>query len=89
MDKPGSVPPDRDHNRYQDTPGQQYGAKKQCEILLRDKDAQISLVGGTLNDICQQLQCKTPHRSGYYFAGPALEGTDCGNGLVIYISKFY
>lgn len=83
MDKPGTVPPDRNHNRYDDTPGQSFGAKKQCEILLRDKDAHVSLVGGSLSGICQQLQCRTPHRSGYYFAGPALEGTDCGNGLVM------
>lgn len=28
--------------------------------------------------ICQNLPCRSPHRTGYYFAGPALEGTSCG-----------
>jgi len=28
------------------------------------------------------LKCKTPHRSGFYFAGPALEGTTCGKNEV-------
>nr|CAD7413736.1 unnamed protein product [Timema poppensis] len=32
------------------------------------------------NDICENLKCRTPHRSGFYFAGPALEGTSCGTG---------
>ena len=34
------------------------------------------------SSICQNLHCRTPNRSGYYFAGPALQGTDCGNNLV-------
>lgn len=35
---------------------------------------------GELDAICQNLQCRTPNRSGYYFAGPALTGTDCATG---------
>lgn len=81
-DKPGSIAPDRNHGRYQDTPGQAWGAKRQCEILLKDKDAHISTADSPLTNICQQLQCKTPHRSGFYYAGPALEGTDCGKNMV-------
>ncbi|KXJ81822.1 hypothetical protein RP20_CCG017866 [Aedes albopictus] len=44
---------------------------------LTDKDA-ISAPTSGLERICQNLQCRTPHRTGFYFAGPALEGTDCG-----------
>lgn len=33
-----------------------------------------------LNMICHNLQCRTPHRTGYYSAGPALDGTECGPG---------
>ncbi|KAJ8935149.1 hypothetical protein NQ314_012967, partial [Rhamnusium bicolor] len=64
-------------------PGQVYTAKKQCEILLRDKDAMV-LPHQELSTICYNLQCNTPHRSGYYFAGPALEGTQCGKGKYCY-----
>lgn len=70
-----------DHTRFLDSPGQSYTVKKQCEILLRDKDAIMS-PNQQLSTICYNLQCKTPHRSGYYFAGPALEGTICGEKMV-------
>lgn len=70
-----------DHSIFQDVPGQKYGAKKQCEFLLRDTHAVMS-PNQKLSDICNNLQCKTPTRSGYYYAGPALEGTDCGRGMV-------
>ncbi|XP_055633094.1 A disintegrin and metalloproteinase with thrombospondin motifs adt-2-like [Toxorhynchites rutilus septentrionalis] len=48
------------------------------KILYKDKDAIAAPTSG-LDRICQNLQCRTPHRTGFYFAGPALEGTDCGN----------
>lgn len=35
-----------------------------------------------LDKICQNLPCRTPHRIGYYFSGPALEGTVCGDGQI-------
>lgn len=63
-------------------PGMTYTAKRQCELLLRDKDAYV-VPENDLGVICYSLRCQTPHRSGYYFAGPALEGTECGNNLVI------
>ncbi|XP_050498393.1 A disintegrin and metalloproteinase with thrombospondin motifs adt-1-like isoform X2 [Diabrotica virgifera virgifera] len=72
-----------DHNKFLRTPGQKFTAKKQCEILLRDKDATV-LPSQGLSDICYNLHCKTPHRSGHYFAGPALEGTQCGYGQYCY-----
>lgn len=70
-----------DHSKFDDTPGQSYGAKRQCELLLRDQDALVA-PSQKLQDICYNLQCKTPHRSGYYYAGPALEGTECGRAMV-------
>ncbi|XP_076637483.1 ADAMTS metallopeptidase stall [Colletes latitarsis] len=65
-----------DHTRFFNLPGREWTAKKQCEVLLRDKDAAVV----TLYRACESLQCKTPHRSGYYFAGPALDGTLCAPG---------
>ncbi|XP_015516673.2 A disintegrin and metalloproteinase with thrombospondin motifs adt-2 [Neodiprion pinetum] len=65
-----------DHAKYLGLPGRDWNAKKQCEVLLRDNDAIVV----TLSQACQSLQCKTPHRSGYYFAGPALDGTYCAKG---------
>lgn len=70
-----------DHSRFLDSPGRVYTAKKQCEILLRDKDAVVA-PNQDLTSICYNLHCKTPHRSGFYFAGPALDGTECGNKKV-------
>lgn len=69
--------PDLDQKKFADTPGQVYTAKKQCEVLLTDRDAFAS-PSQQLSTICYNLQCKTPHRSGYYHSGPALEGTECG-----------
>ncbi|XP_066143129.1 A disintegrin and metalloproteinase with thrombospondin motifs adt-1-like [Euwallacea fornicatus] len=72
-----------DHSRFLDIPGRIYTAKKQCEILLRDKDAAMS-PSQSSKDICYNLQCKSPHRSGFYFAGPALDGTPCGSAKYCY-----
>nr|XP_034177349.1 A disintegrin and metalloproteinase with thrombospondin motifs adt-2 [Osmia lignaria] len=68
--------PHLDHARFYDLPGREWTGKKQCEFLLRDKDASVA----TWYKACESLQCKTPHRSGYYFAGPALDGTYCAPG---------
>lgn len=56
-----------------------YTAKDQCEILLRDRTA-YPFFNGAQSSICENLHCRTPSRSGFFFAGPALTGTDCGNG---------
>jgi len=41
-DAPTKTRPDLDHAaRFQDEPGQSWGAKRQCEVLLRDKDATL------------------------------------------------
>ena len=36
-----------------------------------------------LKDICYSLKCRAADRRGYYRAGPALEGTPCGQNMVI------
>ncbi|KAL0132957.1 hypothetical protein PUN28_000590 [Cardiocondyla obscurior] len=76
LDQPEPRNASNDHSRYRDLPGREWNAKRQCELLLRDKDADVV----TLHEACQSLQCETPHRSGYYFAGPALDGTQCDPG---------
>jgi len=54
-----------------DVPGREQTAKAQCELFLSDVDANVV----TLHDICENLQCETPHKNKSYFAGPALNGT--------------
>ncbi|XP_011314906.1 A disintegrin and metalloproteinase with thrombospondin motifs 18 [Fopius arisanus] len=66
-----------EHERFNTLPGREWTAKRQCELLLRDKDASVV----TLANACQSLQCRSPHRSGYYYSGPALEGTFCTEGM--------
>lgn len=34
---------------------------------------------GDKSQICDNLSCRTPNKPGIFFAGPALEGTECGN----------
>lgn len=80
-DKPLQVLAENDAWKYNGFPGQTWTSKRQCEVLLRDKDAYIS-VGNQLSDICVSLNCRTPHRTGYYSSGPALDGTDCGGNNV-------
>ncbi|OXU25672.1 hypothetical protein TSAR_006047 [Trichomalopsis sarcophagae] len=63
-----------DHSgRFSELPGRHWSAKRQCELLLRDRKAQVD----SLKDCCKALRCRTPNREGFYFAGPALDGTSC------------
>ncbi|XP_038208289.1 A disintegrin and metalloproteinase with thrombospondin motifs adt-2-like isoform X1 [Zerene cesonia] len=71
------TPNELQHGKFGGYPGVTWGAKKQCEVLLRDKDA-VPVDGGS--NLCAQLTCRTPHRAGFYYSGPALPGTSCGNG---------
>lgn len=78
-DKPSAPASGLDPWKYSGYPGISYPAKDQCEILLRDRDAYI-FVNGQQSSVCDNLHCRTPNKSGFFFAGPALQGTDCGNG---------
>ncbi|XP_026320254.1 A disintegrin and metalloproteinase with thrombospondin motifs adt-2-like isoform X2 [Hyposmocoma kahamanoa] len=74
------TPNELKHERFGGAPGFVWGAKKQCEILLRDVDAAPS-PGGPTTAHCAQLACRSPHRAGFYYAGPALPGTPCGHHM--------
>ncbi|XP_026731681.1 A disintegrin and metalloproteinase with thrombospondin motifs adt-2-like [Trichoplusia ni] len=71
------APVELQHERFGSAPGAIWSAKKQCEVLLRDIDAAPS-PSAPVGEHCAQLACRTPHRAGYYYAGPALPGTPCG-----------
>lgn len=45
-------------------------------FFCSDKTAYVS--SKSLDSICQNLQCRTTQRTGYYSSGPALDGTECG-----------
>ncbi|CAB3240453.1 unnamed protein product [Arctia plantaginis] len=74
------IPSELQHERFGGAPGAVWSAKKQCEVLLRDKDA-VATPAGAVPEHCSQLACRTPHRAGFYYAGPALPGTSCGHHM--------
>ncbi|CRL02070.1 CLUMA_CG015294, isoform A [Clunio marinus] len=80
FDKPTESVTDLDPWVYSGYPGISYTAKDQCEILLRDRDAYVFDKGQPFS-ICNNIHCRTPHRPGFFFAGPALQGTACGNNM--------
>jgi len=61
-------------------PGEVWSASRQCQIFLLDNDAHIDHTESTFKAMCYSIKCRTPKREGYYRAGPALEGTACGDG---------
>lgn len=78
-DRPSQPADDMDPwGKFSGYPGISYTAKDQCEILLRDKDA-VEFINGQQSSVCENLHCRSPNRSGFFFAGPALQGTECGN----------
>lgn len=79
FDRPSEASTDLDPWKYSGYPGISYTAKDQCEILLRDHSAYV-FVNGPQTSLCDNLHCRTPSRPGFFFAGPALKGTNCGAG---------
>lgn len=77
--RPLDTPTELDAWKYNGYPGLSYTAKDQCEILLRNHDA-TPFVNGDFSQVCENLHCRVPNRPGFFFAGPALSGTSCGNG---------
>ncbi|XP_066973867.1 uncharacterized protein [Macrobrachium rosenbergii] len=78
LDDVPSEPSVHDHSIYEQLPGQSWDAYDQCRVFLRDDDA--TLYNETIGaDVCQTVMCRSPHRIGYFKAGPALDGTYCGN----------
>lgn len=76
-DKLSEPASDLDPWKYNGFPGISYTAKDQCEILLRDREAYV-FVNGQPSSVCDNLHCRTPNKPGFFFAGPALMGTECG-----------
>ncbi|XP_037772688.1 uncharacterized protein LOC119568305 [Penaeus monodon] len=77
-DNPPEIPK-HDHSVYDQLPGQTWDAYDQCRVFLRDDDATLyneSLA--ELHSVCNTVMCRSPHRIGYFKAGPALDGTYCG-----------
>ncbi|XP_013194658.2 A disintegrin and metalloproteinase with thrombospondin motifs adt-2 [Amyelois transitella] len=68
------------HEKFSGAPGAVWGAKRQCEVFLRDPDA-VAVPSLGAHSHCEQLACRSPHRAGFYHAGPALPGTPCGPNL--------
>ena len=69
-------------------PGLVYTPREQCQLYTQDKNARLYIrresasatdINKPNDQICIGLQCKvSENNSGYYTAGPALEGTVCG-----------
>lgn len=72
---------DLDHNTFALKPGLLWNAKKQCEILLKDSGA-YAMNSTAHSNICENLMCQSVHKSGFYHAGPALDGTKCDEDKV-------
>ncbi|CAL4062803.1 unnamed protein product, partial [Meganyctiphanes norvegica] len=67
-----------DHSVYAGMPGQVWDAQEQCRWFLRDNDAQLEDIS-RMHEVCDSVSCASPHRIATYLAGPALEGTYCGD----------
>jgi len=80
LDSPDPMSSDVDHNIYADNPGQdeQWDGDRQCQLLMFTNDAHMDHTQSDMHKICYSMKCRSPGRRGYYRAGPALEGTPCG-----------
>ena len=83
-DEPAEQSGDRDHEVYDNNPGQHgdWDLKQQCQMLMMDTNAYPDHSMADMPDICYSIKCRAPGRRGYYRAGPALEGTPCGTDKV-------
>ena len=50
---------------------------QQCAFLLKDSEAKMDHDEHNMYKICERMYCKSPTKTGYFAAGPALEGTRC------------
>ena len=68
--------------KYSNMPGLKWSSDEQCQFLLRDPEAKTDHNDDDLKTICERLYCKSPSKTGYYAAGPALEGKKSKCSLV-------
>ncbi|KAL7296923.1 hypothetical protein TKK_0009364 [Trichogramma kaykai] len=54
-------------------PGRRWSAKRQCEILLKNRKAVVV----ESENLCRALKCQSPYEKATFSAGPALDGTAC------------
>ena len=77
-DGQGNGLPEFDHyKKFHNMPGLQWSSDKQCQLLLKDTEARTDHRDSDLHKICETLYCRSPSKTGYFRAGPALEGTRC------------
>ncbi|XP_045102355.1 A disintegrin and metalloproteinase with thrombospondin motifs adt-1-like isoform X1 [Portunus trituberculatus] len=65
------------HGKYLGLPGQRWDATAQCKLFLKDDDAGLP-DPMKITEVCNSVTCVSPYRISTYLAGPALEGTYCG-----------
>ena len=73
-----------EHKKYQEKIGIFNTAAEQCQFLADDPDSTVTLETGDLSEICNRMVCDSPRRTGSFPAGPAMDGTRCGNGMECY-----
>lgn len=80
QDMPKKKTSTMNHSKFNENPGRIWDAKKQCEILLRDTQAEVWTVENG-ESICLILRCQSKNHPGkVYISGPALDGTECSSG---------
>merc|ERR1712168_596332 len=69
-----------EHNKFGGMPGLNWTADSQCRFYTQKTAVHHYVPPHEANDnnICMRLNCKEVNGRGYYSAGPALEGTLCG-----------
>ena len=88
-DSPSDMSVREDHNIYGDNPGQdeRWDGDRQCQMLMFTNDAHMDHTQSDMKNICYSMKCRSPGRRGYYRAGPALEGTPCGQDMICHASE--
>jgi len=71
------APPEWDDDSYNNMPGLKLSSDQQCAFLLKDSEAKMDHDEHNMYKICERMYCKSPTKTGYFAAGPALEGTRC------------
>ncbi|XP_023317760.1 uncharacterized protein LOC106660321 [Trichogramma pretiosum] len=68
-----SIGSDALQQQVMELPGRRWSAKRQCEILLKNRKAVVV----ESENLCRALKCQSPYEKATFSAGPALDGTAC------------